>query len=192
MIEECKKLIQTYGPIIIDCFEYSNQHYFDIHKDELEIIEKRTKSNYIHDIAYSELKHSLSQFNDFIFDRASSLKWIGYKDIFVIKLKKMDRNFKVGFIPTKNAINFQEQKELDIAPKATRLYLGYVPDDIQNTIVKVAFSCPDKDGYQWNLELELTDTKQQIFTFPEIENENNQEKRIYIKKEILNKRKKNE
>ena len=159
MINTCKTLIEEHGLFFEESVEKSVQHFYDSHKNDLLIIEKRTKANFINDYIYFELMKTLGNCKDFKFINVGNKKYILYKNFFVIKVKKLNHNYCASFIPTHSAVKFNSQEQLELFKNAENIYFGYIMDEFNSDIEKILFVCPDNSNkkYKWIIDIKSTD-----------------------------------
>ena len=188
MQTECKDIIDTFGDEINECFHKGFQHFIDLHIDELNEISNRTRANYINDYVFAQLEETFEGKEGFTFIKEGVKRYIGFKNIFLIKVKKLNKSLKASFIKTQNATSFQCQEELDIFPSAKHLYLGYILNKNGIGIQRVVFVCPNLEGYDWYMDVEPTEIKQEILAFPDTLEIVQTKERIRVKKQIPKKK----
>ena len=173
-----KELILQYGSLITKAFHESLKNWQQmVSLGEVEH-KTRTKSNYLWDVIIHKLRSNLENDTNFHFSSRNGTMFIIYKQVFLIRVKKVGKNGRPSFIKTKQAENFQNQLDLGLGDYVN-VYLNYSLDTFGIFIEKIRLQCENGNNILWSFSIDDTSN----FITPDlfIEKQDVPNKRIRIK-----------
>ncbi len=119
----------------------------------------RSQASIIHDLMRDYATILLRPLKDvYIYEDINGLFIVEFHGKVQVRFKKLNSNMKFSNIPTQQTLDFYEQLELPGIPAAARLVVGYILDETQTQLRKVAITCPktcsNGQENEWHHELE--------------------------------------
>jgi hypothetical protein len=151
MREKGAELAEKYGDVIQQCFRSAYAHWFDKHRDELNIHRGRTRSNFVWDCTVGYLRTALGEDGKFRFIDTHGTTLMIYDQSLLIKVKKLNRGLRASNVFTYASEKFNHQKDLGFELNLTNVFLGYVPNDLNTEIEQIHIVCPNGDGVAWSV-----------------------------------------
>jgi hypothetical protein len=153
MSDLAKELINRYGMLIVRMFHESLDAWHQtIEFDGLEH-KNRTRSNFIWDAFFYKLKTELIDDTNFHFVERKGTIFIVYKQIFLIKMKKLGANRRPSFIKTQHAEKFQNQLDMGLGD-LVNVYLFYSLDTYGMLINDIKLQCENGNSTIWSFPLD--------------------------------------
>jgi len=156
-----ESLCEAHGPELEDVFLAAVRRYYDRHGDELLDITGRTKAGLINDYIFSGIRQVLGVLAGFEIIEDGNRRFIGYESKLLIRIKKL-RKLGSKRLPSVNRTHsselFNTQRNMELFPdRAVNAYLGYVLNDENGAIDKVAFLYPSRQGtISWTVEVQAS------------------------------------
>jgi hypothetical protein len=152
MSDLARELINRYGLLIVRIFHESlDAWYQTVASDGFEH-KSRTRSNFIWDAFFYKLRSELMDDTNFHFVESKGTIFIIYKQIFLIKMKKLGSNRRPSFIRTHYAENFQNQLDMGLGD-LVNVYLFYALDTYGMLINDIRLQCENGNSTIWSFPL---------------------------------------
>jgi hypothetical protein len=153
MSDLAKELINKYGMLIIRVFHESLDAWHQtIELDGFEH-KNRTRSNFIWDAFFYKLRTELIDDTNFHFVEKNGTIFIIYKQVFLIKMKKLGSNRRPSFIRTQHAEKFQNQLDMGLGD-LVNVYLFYSLDTYGMLINDIRLQCENGNSTIWSFPLD--------------------------------------
>jgi hypothetical protein len=148
-----KDFIENYGPLVVHAFQESLSAWFQtILADGCEH-KNRTKSNYIWDTFFHKLRSILPENGNLHFVDAKGTTFIIYKQIFLIRMKKLGQNKRASYIKTNHAEKFQYQLSMGFGD-LVNVYLFYSLDRYGVTFDSIKLQCEKGNVILWSFPID--------------------------------------
>lgn len=89
-----------------------------------------------------------------------------FEDRAIVRIKKLNSDLQISFIPTGQAKLWAAQQPLDGFPEATNLVAGYTLDEVGD-LDRLLLICSKHNRRLWALDLDDTDGMAMVLEFPE-------------------------
>jgi hypothetical protein len=153
MSDLAKELINRYGMLIVRIFHESLDAWHQtIELDGFEH-KNRTRSNFIWDAFFCKLRIELIDDTNFHFVEKKGTIFIIYKQVFLIKMKKLGSNKRPSFIKTQYAEKFQNQLDMGLGD-LVNVYLFYSLDTYGMLINDIRLQCENGNSTIWSFPLD--------------------------------------
>jgi hypothetical protein len=153
MSDLAKELINRYGMLIVRIFHESLDAWYQaVELDGLEH-KNRTRSNFIWDAFFYKLRAALIDDTNFYFVDKKGTIFIIYKQVFLIKMKKLGSNRRPSFIKTQHAEKFQNQLDMGFGD-LVNVYLFYSLDAYGMLINDIRLQCENGNSTIWSFPLD--------------------------------------
>ncbi len=180
--ELAKELIENFGFLIETIFQDSLEIWFRTANAEGVEYKNRSKSTCLWDIVIHKLRSELATNADFHFIDKYGTTYIAYKQIFLIKVKKLGTDKRPSFIHTQRADKFQNQLDLGFGDYVN-VYLCYSLDRNGITINSIRLQCENGRKILWSFLIsDSTNTTSNDILFPETQR--TEGSRIRLKKPL--------
>jgi hypothetical protein len=159
--------IKIYGSLIERIFHESLDTWFRTATfDGLEH-KNRTKSNFLWDAVIHKLRSELADNTDFHFIDKNGTVFIAYRQIFLIRIKKLGVNRRPSSIQTRQSDRFQNQLDLGLGDY-TNVYLNYSLDKLGIIINSIRLQCENGKTVLWSYLIDDSlNTTNIVGLFPE-------------------------
>jgi len=152
-IDLAKELITQYGALIARAFHESLETWQQIVNSDEVNHKLRTKSNFIWDTIIHNLHSKLADDPNFHFSDRNGTTFLLYKQIFLIRIKKLGKNGRPSYIQTQQAEKFQNQLNLGFGD-LVNIYLYYSLDTFGILIDNIKLQCENGNSILWSFPVD--------------------------------------
>ncbi len=143
---------ESHGVAISACFRASEEHYRRKHDDEPGVLGKRSKASCFSDYVWKALRIALAENRDFRFPTKESTRFIVYRDVLVMRVRKRGSGRRPAKNHTLRESAFDRQQRL-FPDARVNAYLVYDRDELTDDISHLALVCPDFDHIRWVVDV---------------------------------------
>lgn len=161
MQERLESFMDDLGQKIESSVRGAHDRFYSKHGDEVFVVSPGTKASLICDYIYENLRTGIGDSSGVRFFKSRGARFISLHGEFLIRVKKLSKEFKPNLNQTGQSYRFDHQQlELPGMPKATAVYLGYIMDQHSAAVDKVVLLCPGRGGTsgsaEWFIDLSKT------------------------------------
>ena len=171
-LEQSKELIAPIYEEVISCVRNSFTDFiqfkglFDQHTGFVEF-QKRTKACIIHDLIKSKITNAFSENQTVTIGTYNKVFGIVLNDDLFLRFKKMDKDYKVSSLKTKQHRKFMNQHQIEGFPETpTFLFAGYIPNATWTDLDGIYLACWNGEVLEWYDEAGNYSYEQTNFNFP--------------------------
>jgi hypothetical protein len=117
-------------------------------------IAKRSRANLVYDYVADEARRTLSNVEGLTLTEERGFVLVNVENRLLVRFKKFNRRMGTSGIPTRQQLQFAHQQlALDGLGPMTQLVVGYLLDDFELDISRVAVTCSVGSRIMWMIEI---------------------------------------
>lgn len=150
-----KRLLDPISSDLAQVVSAGFDSYFELYRDLLHRHNSRIQADIINKLIVDAVESEFSGRTDFRPYWEGQRFLLSYKDQLLFCFKKFDEKLRVGSWDTDLALQFEGQVQLEMFPKSTHLFVGYVTDPTGFMLTKTLIACPRgyKEPHHWALPI---------------------------------------
>ncbi|WZL89772.1 hypothetical protein VS868_03270 [Salinimicrobium sp. 3283s] len=170
-LEQSKELIAPIYEEVVDCIRNSFADFItfkNVFDEKAGFVEfqKRTKACIIHDLIKGKITNSFSTNPTVTIGTFNKVFGIVLNDDLFLRFKKMDKDYKVSSLKTKQHKKFMNQHQIEGFPETpTFLFAGYIPNATWTDLDGIYLACWNGDILEWYDEAGNYSYEQSNFDF---------------------------
>jgi len=154
-LEESKLILKPVHKVLVECIENGFYDYLKINdfvNENLSFVDlkARTKGSLIHDLIRSKVIQEFSGYENLEVGEFNKVFGINLQNELFIRFKKMDKNFNVSSLITKQHKKYLGQQQIIGFPKEpTLLFAGYIPNETWTSLNGIYLACWNGNVLEW-------------------------------------------
>jgi hypothetical protein len=154
-LEESKLILEPVHKLLVECIENGFYDYLKINdfaNENLPFVDlkARTKGSLIHDLIRSKIIQEFSSYDNLKVGEFNNVFGINLQNELFIRFKKMDKNFNVSSLSTKQHRKYLGQQQISGFPEEpTLLFAGYIPNEAWTSLNGIYLACWNGNALEW-------------------------------------------